>query len=197
MGLICGVVIAIIYIILNGASTYLITTPAVKSYENQIVQYNAENSNTNFYYSDGSQHVPPFPMPPTEFYIAMGLVLLSCVIVLAGFFLTGILAIKFGGQAAYPLKDVALMGVISGFAAFVPTFIAVLIISIIGVIIDLTSVNSNTPGSTSVLTSITGPLENTCCCLVVSIIASVVLALIGALIYALITHKVQKSAPTA
>ncbi len=195
VGIKCGIIIAIIYLVIGFTGQWLNSTPAIKSYTDHMAQYNKNLWNNTY----GSSYPYPayyhqaMPQPPLEYYIGLLLGLLSFAVTVLGLLAIGILAIRAGGLSKYSLKDVAYMGVFAGVAAFGPYFIA-LIIQMGTMYLwsgsYLNSLTSFTPGL-SALFPIIMIAETFCCCLPTGIVIFAILSTIGACSYALLAKKLE------
>lgn len=199
-GLMCGLVIAVICVVLGLASMWINATPEMKTYTNQLSQHYQDTLNATYAYNYSSDNSTPMvyptfktPQPPAMYYLGMMISLLSTAITLLGMLVAGVLATKTGGQAKYAFKDAVYMGAISGVAAFTPVFIASLIMSGISLMTgSLSTVTSMIPGSTPLLGLIM-LFSTFCCCLPIGIVLSVVLGLVGAVGYVLVSGKLEKT----
>ena len=193
VGIKYGIIIAIIYMVMGFMGQWLNTTPAMKSYTNELAQYNQKVWNQT--YSSGTYYYnsQAMPQPPFEYFISILLGLISSTVALIGLLAIGVLAIRSGGLVKYSLKDVTYMGVFAGAAAFVPYFIADIIQMVTMYLWNgsyLSSFTSFMPGfSTLVPVMIIG--ETFCCCLPLGIAIFVILSTIGACGYAFFAKKLE------
>lgn len=199
-GLACGLVIAVIYLVLGLAGMWVNSTPEMKAYTDQLLQNYRETLNTTYAYNYSSYNETPVvyptfksPQPPMIYYLGTAISLLSTAIVIIGLLATGVLSIMIGGQAKYKLKDAALVGVVSGIAAFAPVFVASLIMSGISAATgSLSTVSSMVPGSGPMLGPVVVLFSAFCCCLPTGVVVAVILGLIGSLGCALVSGKLER-----
>ena len=196
VGIKCGIIIAVIYLIVGFTGQWLNTTPAMKSYSNELSQYNQNLWNHTTTYGSGYPYYynsQAMPQPPVEYYVNLLLGMLSFAVTVVGVLAIGILAIRSGGLAKYSLKDVIYMGVFAGAAAFIPYFVAVIIQMVTMFIWNgsyLGSITSFMPGF-SALFPIIMIADTFCCCLPAGIAIFVILSTIGACGYAFFTKKLE------
>ena len=174
---------------------WLNNTPAMKSYTDNMAQYDKNLWNNT--YAPGYQY-PVAPQPPLVYYVSLLLGMLSFAVTVLSVLAIGVLAVRAGGQAKYSLKDVAYMGVFAGVAAFGPYFIAMIIQMVTMFFWNgsyLSSLTGFMPGLSAVL-PIAMIGETFCCCLPAGIAIFAILSTIGAGSYALFAKKLEdKSTP--
>ena len=198
----CGLVIAVIYLVLGLAGMWINSTSEMKTYTDQLGQNYKDTLNATYAYNYSSDNLTPVvyptfktPQPPAIYYIGMTISLLSTAITLIGMLVAGVLAMMTGGQAKYTFKDAVCRGAISGIAAFTPVFTASLIMSGISLVTgSLSTVTSMIPGSTPMLGPVIMLFSAFCCCLPVGLVLAVILGLVGAVGYVLVSGKVEKKA---
>jgi hypothetical protein len=190
VGIKCGIVIALIYLVIGFAGQWLNNTPAMKSYTDNMAQYNKNLWNDT--YGSGF-HSQVSPQPPLEYYISLLLGMLSFIVTVLGLLAIGILAVRGGGQAKYSLNDVAYMGVFAGVAAFVPYFVALIIQMVTMYFWNgsyMGSLTSIMPGVSAILPFVMFG-ETFCCCLPSGIAIFAIISTIGASGYALFAKKLE------
>lgn len=191
-GLACGIVIAVIYLGLGVIDQYLNSTPAMVSYYDKALQPFQQMMKD---WPDVSGHEyttpPDLPGPPGEYYAAMGLQLLSTVVLVVGLLLAGAYAIIKGAQRLYPTQEAAYLGALSGLAALVPVVVAGLILCGIMIVFQgpLHIMINDMPGSMSATLPAMAVASCCCCGLPVVIVMAVILAVIGALACAFLTKR--------
>jgi hypothetical protein len=189
-GLICGIVLTVIYLIFSVASLWVSSTPAMKAYTDKVLEPIKDM------WKDWPNHVQPMaypasmPRPPLEYYINIMISFASIGVILIGLLLTGAYVISKGTEVKYSGSDVASIGALSGAAAYIPILLAMTVISLISTILlnQATMTTIMPPGFAAALpfVSVFGTF---CCCLPVGIVISIILSAIGALGYALWTNK--------
>ncbi len=198
-----GIIIAIIYILLNLVGLWLNTTPAMVSYTDQLNQHNKELFNrtyqANYSYSYPYAYQYNLPKPPLEFYLRMLITLIVWGVLMVGLVATGALVIKNGEQAKYSIKEVLYMGTLGCAGALTALLIGYIISLVINLVVNGSSMATTfstlgaIPGMSTIFPVIVA-VEIVCCCLPAIVIIAAALACIGAFVYAIFAHKLESGA---
>lgn len=193
-GLVCGVIISVIYLVISIAGLWLNSTPAMKSYNDQLTQpvkNMLENGTYNYSYTYKQYNQPSAPV---EYYIAMALSMLNLAVEVIGLFMAGVFAIRMVGQTKYSIEDSIGLGAIAGISAYVPLFIAMFIMSIVSMFTSTMGTLYSIMPALSMMLPVITICNAFCCCLPVGIVISAVLGVVGAFGYVLVIGKLERQA---
>ncbi|HUL62348.1 MAG TPA: hypothetical protein VLT35_04735 [Methanocella sp.] len=191
-GLICGLVLAVIYLILSAASLWVNNTAAMKTYTDKAIEPFKDMWKDWPHVSQPVTYNPAdMPQPPFEYYVGVMITLILWGIVFVGLLLTGAYAIKKMSEAKYRGSDIGAIGAVSGAAAFIPLLVAMFVISFVSIIwgSQATMVSTMLPPGFVAALPFFSAIGTCCCCLPVGIVVSMIVAAIGALGYALFTNR--------
>jgi hypothetical protein len=195
IGLICGVVIAVVYFVFGLIGMWLYSTPAMTNYMNGLMQPFKN------YYNNSTGAAPYISwqgagQPPAEYYIGLLVSVIMLVVLAIGLLAVGALAIKYCKELKNDIKNTFYIGAVSGIAAFVPVFIAMVAIILMTIFAApyMGTLMSILPGLSAAFPVI-AICETVCCCLPIGVLISAILSAIGAWGYAYIAHRITDQSP--